>query len=99
MFVFIKGTDGTSKNTGKDYQVLTLAQHVEVGGKVKIKIADFFPEKKINLSDFDFGDIVSCEFRAPEFYGDYPKLVSVEVQYGSPYTELVKKYNQRNGDE
>ena len=96
MFVFVKGTEGISKNTGKEYQVLMLAQYVEVGGKVKCKIGEFFPERKVNLADFDFGDILKCEFREPEFFGDYPRLVSVEVAYGAPYVDLLAKYKAEN---
>lgn len=94
MFVFVKGTEGVSKETNREYQVLTLAQYVEVGGKVKVKLKDFFPERKVNLDDFEFGDIVKCEFREPEFYGDYPKLISVEMGYQSPYIGLLATYEQ-----
>ena len=58
-----------------------------------MKLKDFFPEKKVNLSDFDFGDIVTCHFREPEFYGDYPKLVNVEIRFQSPYISLLDKDN------
>ncbi len=92
MFVFVKGSEGISNKTGKEYQVLTLAQYVEVKGKVKVRLGEFFPEKKVDLSDFDFGDIVKCEFREPEFYGDYPKLISMEMAYQSPYVGLLAKY-------
>ena len=91
MFVFIKASEGTSQKTNKDYQVLTLAQHVEVKGKVKIRIGDFFPEQKVDLTQFDFGDIVECKFREPEFMGDFPKLVDVQVKFGSPYLEIMKR--------
>ena len=96
MFVFVKGTEGVSKETGREYQVLTLAQYVKVGDKVKVKQKDFFPERKVNLGDFDFGDIVKCDFREPEFYGDYPKLISVEMAYQSPYVGLLAKYEKEN---
>ena len=94
MFVFVKGTEGVSKETGREYQVLTLVQYVKLGEKVKVKSKDFFPERKVNLDDFEFGDIVKCEFREPEFYGDYPKLISVELEYQSPYVELLKTYDK-----
>ncbi len=94
MFVFVKGTEGISNKTGKEYQVLTLAQYVKVGEKVKVKLGEFFPERKVNLEDFDFGDIVTCDFREPEFTGDYPKLISVTLAYQSPYVELIGKYEK-----
>ena len=98
MFVFVKGVEGVSKETGREYQVLTLAQYVTSGEKVKVKLKDFFPERKVNLDDFDFGDIVKCNFREPEFYGDYPKLVSVELEYQSPYVDLLKSYAKANDE-
>lgn len=99
MFVFIKGVEGVSQKTNKEYQVLTLAQHVEVKGKVKVRIGEFFPERPVKLEDFDFGDIVNCEFREPEFYGDYPKLVSCEIAYGSPYVEIMQRQKRDKGEE
>ncbi len=94
MFVFIKGVEGISKTTNNPYQVLTLAQYVEAGGKVKVKLGDFFPERRVNLNEFEFGDIVKCDFREPEFYGDFPRLVSVTMAYQSPYVGLLAKYNE-----
>ncbi len=94
MFVFVKGKEDVSKTTGQAYQMLTLAQYVEVGGKVKVKVKDVFPERKVNLNDFEFGDIVECTYEAPEFYGDFPKLISVELMYQSPYVELLKTYGK-----
>ncbi len=91
MFVFVKGTEGISNKTGKEYQILTLAQYVESKGKVKVRLGDFFPENKIDLTDFDFGDIVNCTFRPAEFFGDFPKLLSVEIAYQSPYVDLLKR--------
>lgn len=98
MFVFIKATEGVSQKTNKEYQVLTLAQYVDVKGKVKVRLGDFFPEKKVDLTQFDFGDIVECEFKEPEFYGDFPKLVDVQVKFGSPYIEILKR-NQNGAQE
>lgn len=98
MFVFIKGTEGISQKTGKEYQILTLAQYVENHGKVKCKIGEFFPERKVDLADFEFGDILKCEFKEPEFFGDFPKLVSAEVAYGAPYVELLTKYKEAYPD-
>ena len=99
MFVFIKATEGISKNTNKEYQVLTLAQYVESKGKVKVRIGDFFPEKKLDLTQFDFGDIVECEFREPEFMGDYPKLIDVQVKFGAPYIDILKRFNDEKSEE
>ena len=99
MFVFIKGQEGVSKTTGKDYQVLTLAQYVESKGKVKVRLGDFFPEKPVNLENFDFGDIVNCEFRQPEFFGDYPKLITCEIAYGSPYVDIFKRQSAQNSED
>lgn len=94
MFVFIKGTDGVSKTTNQPYQVLTLAQYVEVKGKVKCKIGDFFPKKPVRLEEFAFGDIVNADFEEPEFAGDFPKLLSIEMAYQSPYIDLLPKYEK-----
>ena len=94
MFVFVKGVEGVSKETGREYQVLTLVQYVKVGEKVKAKAKDFFPERKVNLDDFDFGDIVKCEFKEPEFVGDFAKLVSVELEYQSPYVGMLETYGK-----
>lgn len=99
MFVFVKGTEGISNKTGKEYQILTLAQYVETKGKVKVRLSDFFPESKIDLTDFDFGDIVKCTFRPAEFFGDFPKLLSVEIAYQSPYVDLLKRVEPKiDGD-
>ena len=95
MFVFIKGKEGISEKSGKPYQMLTLAQHIEVKGKVKVKISEYFPEIFGDLADFEFGDIVECTFREPEFMGDYPKLVSCEMAFQSPYVELFAKYQAK----
>ena len=95
MFVFIKGKEGISEKSGKEYQMLTLAQYVEVKGKVKVKLGDYFPERHVNLADFEFGDIVECTFSEPEFMGDYPKLVSCEMAFQSPYVELLAKYQAK----
>lgn len=93
MFVFVKATEGVSQKTNKEYQVLTLAQYVESKGKVKVRLGDFFPEKKVDLTQFDFGDIVECEFKEPEFFGDYPRLIDCQVKFGSPYVEILKRNN------
>ena len=98
MFVFVKGTEGVSK-TGKEYQVITLAQYVESKGKIKVRLCDFFPEHKIDLVDFEFGDIVKCVFREAEFFGDFPKLLSVEIEYQSPYVTLLKKQENKKAEE
>lgn len=95
MFVFVKGTERISNKTSKEYQILTLAQYVESKGKVKVRLCDFFPENKIDLTDFDFGDIVKCSFRPAEFYGDFPKLLSVEIAYQSPYVDLLKRVDSK----
>lgn len=98
MFVFVKGTEGISNKTGKEYQILTLAQYVDVNGKVKVRLGEFFPERKVDLTDFDFGDIVECKFKEPEFYGDFPKLISVDIAYQSPYIDLLKKLEFKNSN-
>lgn len=99
MFVFIKGQEGVSQKTGKNYQVLTLAQHVKVADKVKVKISEFFPANPVKLNEFDFGDICECVFSQPEFAGDFPKLQSVKLVGGSPYPSILERYMQRQDEE
>lgn len=90
MFVFVKGVEGVSK-ANKAYQVITLAQYVESNGKVKCRLCEFFPARKLDLGDFDFGDIVECAFKEPEFVGDFPTLLDCKIAYQSPYVDLIQR--------
>ena len=62
-------------------------------------IEQYLAEKKLDLTQFDFGDIVECEFRAPEFMGDFPKLIDVQVKFGAPYIDILKRFNNEESEE
>lgn len=89
MFVYVKCVEGVSKNTNKEYQIVTLVEFRRVKGVVKAKFTEFFPASKLDLRDFKFGDVVEPQFIEPEFFGDFPRLTDLSLTLQSPYNDMI----------
>ncbi|MBQ8685133.1 MAG: hypothetical protein IJ514_03055 [Clostridia bacterium] len=90
MVVFIKGYKGKAKSTGKDFQVVTLAElHETKEGVLFGKVKDFFVRPEVNCN-CEFGDVVQVEWSEGGFNGAVePKALFVVEE--SPFKKLYVK--------
>lgn len=87
MIVFIKSYKGTSKEKGKPFQVLTLAELKEdKNGVLYGRVKDFFVSPEMNCN-CEFGDVVQVKWSEGGFGGSV-EPEEIGVVSDSPYKKL-----------
>ena len=90
MIIYVGTRCGTSQKTGKDYQILKLAELKKARKNVVYREREFFVDPTWDFSDLSFGDIVKVTFGDPVEFGGYPPIIDVAEVGASPYIHLLE---------
>ena len=90
MVVFIKSFSGKGKESGKEFQCLTLAElRKGKNGLFDVFVKEFFVDPKMNCN-CDFGDVVEVKWSEGGFGGSV-RPVELSVVKESPYLKIFKE--------